>query len=91
MDIPRKIKDPDSIVPYDVQWHKWLITGDTIVSSEWLIPDGITDESESNTDTMALVWLSGGELGQQYLITNRITTAQGMTEDQSIRISLEQK
>jgi len=89
--LPRKIKDPDSILPYDVKWHKWLTSGDTIADSEWFIPDGLNLETESNTDTQAVVWLSGGELGREYIITNRIVTAFGLTEDQSLVISMEQK
>jgi hypothetical protein len=46
---------------------------------------------ESNTATVALVWLSGGAAGQSYVITNRITTAQNRTDDRSIQIVVRQR
>lgn len=79
-------KDPNAKKPYGVAWGTWLVSGDTIVTSEWIVPDGLTGESESATDTQATIWLSGGTDGVDYEVTNRITTVQGMIDDRTIRI-----
>jgi hypothetical protein len=79
-------KDPDATLDYKRSWSDWLVAGDTILTSTWIVPIGLTKTSESNTTTTATVWLSGGTVGQSYEITNRITTAQGRTDDRSIQI-----
>lgn len=82
-------KDPDATLDYGVNWRPerlpWLSTGESIVSSSWLVPDGtVTVLTESHTDTTTTVWLSGGTLGQLVNLVNRITTDQGRTEDRTI-------
>lgn len=80
-------KDPDATLEYGRDWSTWLAAdGDSIVTSTWIVPPGLTVVDESNTATVALVWLSGGTAGQSYRITNRITTAQSRTDDRSIQI-----
>jgi hypothetical protein len=83
-------KDPDAILDYAVDWSRWL-AGDTIAASVWIVPTGLTKATESNTATKAIVWLSGGSAGQNYTVTNRITTAAGRTEDRSFTIRVEER
>jgi len=47
--------------------------------------------ADSKTATSATVWLSGGTAGQSYIVTNRITTAAGRTEDRSFTIRVEER
>ena len=35
-------KDPDAVLDYGFDWSAWLEAGDTIVTSEWIVPEGIT-------------------------------------------------
>jgi hypothetical protein len=79
------VKDPNAVLDYQVNWSTWL-GADTIQSSSWVVPAGITKTSESNTTTTATVWLSGGTAGQEYLVVNRIVTVGGRTEDRGLRI-----
>lgn len=79
------LKDPDAVLDYQIDWSTWL-GSDTIASSSWVIPTGITEDSDSNTTTTATVWLSGGTAGTTYTVTNRIVTAGGRTEDRSLTI-----
>lgn len=69
-------KDPNDAVDYRVDWSSWLRDGEVIVTSSWLspVPAGLTIDSETNTNTAAIVWVSGGIAGQSYSLTNRITT-----------------
>jgi hypothetical protein len=85
-------KDPDEVLDYAVPWAPRLDPGDTIVTSTWpVVPDGIVKESDSHTDTVATIWLSGGTISTKYTLTNRIVTAGGRTMDQSLRVSIKAK
>ena len=76
------LKDPDAILDYAFNWALWLGT-DVISTSTWILDTGLTKVSDTNTSTLATVWISGGTAGATYNITNRITTAGGRTEDRS--------
>lgn len=78
-------KDPDDVLDYGINWSKWL-DGDTLLLSEWFVPEGITMDSESSDTTTATIWLSGGTADADYELTNRITTAQGRQRDKTITI-----
>ena len=87
MKIPTYSKDPDETLDYIVNWATHL-GSDTISSSSWDAETGITVDSDTNTTTTATVWLSGGTLGEFYLVTNTIVTDGGRTLEQSIRIRM---
>jgi hypothetical protein len=84
-------KDPDAIVDFQWNWSDYLDyfdDGDTIDSSDWLVPPGIAKADESHTGSTATIWLEGGTVGKTYRVTNRITTVGGRTDDRtrSIRV-----
>lgn len=83
-------KDPNAVLDYSIDWTRWL-AGDQVAASEWIIPSGLTKMADSKTSTSATVWLSGGTAGQSYIVTNRITTAAGRTEDRSFTIRVEER
>ena len=78
------LKDPNATKDYGIDWASFL-AGDTIQSSTWIVPAGLTSSNPSNTSTTTTVWLAGGTLGETYTVTNRVVTAGGRTEDQSLR------
>jgi hypothetical protein len=80
-------KDPDARTDYGRDWSPWL-NGDTIVNSEWIAPAGINVDASAFTATETIVWLVGGTAGQRYQITNRIYTAGGRIEDNTISIRM---
>jgi hypothetical protein len=85
------VKDPDAVLDYKIDWSAWLGT-DTITASQWLSEDeALVIDSEEASDTETVVWLSGGEIRKRHLVTNRITTADGRTNDRSIRISIKEQ
>ena len=85
-------KDPDSIIDYGLDWSNWLAADETINTSSWITsPTGLTIDSESLAATETLVFLSGGTVGVEYTLTNRIVTDQGRTEDRSMLIKCQQK
>lgn len=69
-----KGKDPDALLNYTWDWEPWL-DGETIDSYEFIVPDDLTVENQSSTDTTVTIWLSGGEGGTNYAVVCRIFTA----------------
>lgn len=86
------VKDPDATLDYRADWTLWL-DGDTIATSSWIVPAGLTNEAEAINaeNTVAIVWLSGGTLGQKYEVINRIVTNAGRTDDRTLTIRIRQK
>lgn len=87
-------KDPDDEKDYKALWGKQLDPfGDTIVSSSWIVPIGITMFDESFDAQSATIWLSGGTLGADYELTNRIITNNNPPRklDQSITIRVRKR
>ncbi len=83
-------KDPDEVLDYVLDWSPRILA-DTIVTSTWIVPSGITKDSDSTTTTATTIWLSGGTIGTAYVLTNRIITADGRTMDQSCKIKIKEK
>jgi hypothetical protein len=88
-------KDPDEVLDYAIDWSPRLVQPngmtDQIDTSTWILPSGITQTSASISGQLAVVWLSGGSLGDTYTITNRIVTVGGRTMDQSVRLRIKAK
>ncbi len=80
-------KDPNERLDFHINWSNTL-DGDTITASDWIVPTGITQYSESATATVATVWLESGTEGERYSVLNRITTAGGRIFDQTVRLRI---
>lgn len=81
-------KDPDEEADYTIDWSGDL-GEDTIATSTWLdISSGIGTGTPASTftDTTATIWITGGDPGEVYDLTNRITTAGGRTYDQEVAL-----
>ena len=83
-------KDPDSVLDYTHNWSDWLTGSEVISTSAWSVnPSGLTIDSDSKADTTATVWVSAGNVGEVYLLTNRIVTDGNRTCDRSITVRVE--
>jgi len=82
---PDFTKDPDETLDFPFNWKPEL-NGDTIFTSSFILPDGLTEVSSSNTTNTATIFVSGGTSGLIYRITNRITTIGGRTRDRTIHL-----
>jgi hypothetical protein len=80
-------KDPDEIQSYTFRWAKEL-SGETISTSTFLLPDGLTSAATSGSDSTRTIRVSGGTDGSQYRITNRITTSGSRTLEKTIRVQV---
>lgn len=78
-------KAPMSILDVGVVWTSWLNAGDTIATSTWEASDpAITITQQTNDTTSASCLVSGGVKGNQYTVTNRITTVDGLADERYI-------
>lgn len=80
-------KDPDAVLDYGVDWGDWLGT-DTLATSAWEVPAGIAKDTDTHDAKSTKVWLSGGTAGQRYMLTNRVTTAGGRTDERTVRVDV---
>lgn len=80
-----KPKTDDEVLDFGMDWSRELgADNDTIATSEWSADDGIAiDDGTQFSATGSIVWLSGGEAGKSYKVTNKITTALGRTFERS--------
>lgn len=80
-------KDPDEIKDYQINWSA-LLAGDTIATSAWTVPAGVTKDTDTNTTTTTTIWFSGGTAGETYPCLNRITTAGGRSYDRTVKLKM---
>lgn len=84
------LKDPDAALDYVINWSDFL-GADTIASDSWTVQTGITSDLQTNTATTSTIWLSGGTIGAEYALTNRIVTAGGRIEDKTIYVRVREQ
>lgn len=85
------VKDPQATLDYAVDWTDWL-NGDTLLSSSWDVPEGLAKEADAFTAAgVATVWLSGGDDGTTYRLTNHVVTAGNRTDERTFTIDLRDK
>jgi hypothetical protein len=83
-------KDPDEILDYQLDWSARILN-DTIKSSVWEVPEGLTKRSDAFSVAVTTVWLAGGTDAQTYVVLNRIVTDGGRTMDQSVKLKIQDK
>ena len=91
MSVAQYLKDPDAVLDYGFDWSDWLADGETISTSTWTIPTGLTEDSETETTTATKVWLSGGTAGTDYTVSNKIVTSDGRTDERSMTIRVQER
>lgn len=84
-------KDPDEVLDYMWDWSNLLAEEETIESVTITSSEGITVDSNTNTDTTVTVWISGGTIGNHYLIDCKIVTSSSRTFDRDILIYVKDK
>lgn len=84
-------KDPDAVLDYQFDWSKRLETGETIASSTFISTGSITLTDETVSGAFTTFWASGGVAGEVCQVTNRITTSEGRTYDQTAKLRIRQQ
>jgi len=85
------VKDPGETKAYSIDHSNELLSGDTISTSTWSIPAGITEVSETETATVATIEISGGTVGTTYRCENTVVTVGAETLVESILIYVTDK
>ena len=85
-------KDPGSTLDYVWDWQCWMQEDDALVAASFSVdPDEGLVIMSSSTDpatSRALVWLSEGTEGENYLITCRIETSGGRIDERTAFMSI---
>jgi hypothetical protein len=81
-------KDPQAKLDYAVDWSAWLQAGETITTSTWTVPAGLSQitPAPSIAAGVTTIWLGGGTLGARYDVVNHIVTSQGREDDRTLHI-----
>ena len=95
-------KDPDETLDYTVDWSRYL--GDKTISSvTWFIDDadgvktaftnalvvnGLQKVSQSNTDTVASIFLALGTANVKYKLTCQIVDSNSLTTERTVTITV---
>ncbi len=84
-------KSVGDVKNYTVNWaSETTDQSDTLATSSFAVPSGITLDSDTNTTTTATCLLSGGRHGVTYAITNTVTTTTGaLTLEQSFTVKID--
>ena len=80
------LQDPSSTLNWAHDWSNWLAVGDSIASRQWTI----TPTATLQDATTASVKVDGLTVGQEYRLTEAITTANGLQAERTIIIRAEQ-
>lgn len=87
-------KDTQASLVYTMDWSQWLPAGQTIATSSWQLETitgdtaPLVNEAASNTNSAALIEISGGTSGKIYKIYNTITTSSGYQDRRYFRIKV---
>jgi hypothetical protein len=84
-------EDATADLDYTVDWTGWLLAGETIATSTWVVPVGMTQvtPAPSIAGGKTTVWLTGGTAGQSYVVANHITTSQGRQDQRTFTVYVE--
>jgi hypothetical protein len=86
------IKDPSAELDYAEDFSQWLLTGDSISTATWTVPNGLTQpQTATLVGAKATVWLGGGTLGQEYTVSVHVVTAQGRKDDRSFTVGIQDR
>jgi hypothetical protein len=90
-------KDVEAQLTYTFDWSQWLEGNDTISAVEYTVaarrndptPIEIESQGRADNDTKTYVELSGGQLDKTYIVTCKVTTANGLVDRRTFRIQVE--
>ncbi len=71
---PHRLKTPDEAITVIFPWASRL-DGETISSATYELPDGLTNEADSESGTIAQVRVSGGADGRIYRVISKVTSS----------------
>ena len=85
------VQAPTEVLEYQISWQNLLSIGETITTSTWTAPAGLTISGQSINGSTTICKVAGGTVGNRYQVTNTIVTSNGETQVTSIFILSEVK
>ena len=88
-------KDEDAVLTYSLDWTDWLPADTAITSNTFTVEtitgdtDALVKVSQSNTDKVTTIKVSGGTSGKIYKVYNTITITGSLTERRYFRIKVQ--
>lgn len=88
-------KDPEAQLFYTFDWSDWLVQGDSIATAVYTVtarvndPDPIIKVSQGIQGATTYVELKEGQEGKSYVVTVKITTADGLVDRRNFRVKVE--
>ncbi len=89
MSLGVKLKDKDETRDFSVDWSAHLASGETITSTNFVVPAGLTLVSQASTSTVATVRVSGGVAGTIYTVLCQVTTSSGEQLERSFGLNIQ--
>lgn len=92
-------KDVEAQLIYTFNWSEWLDTGDTISAVDYSVaarrndPTPLVEEDSgiSGDSLSTYIELSGGQVDKVYIVSAKITTANGLIDRRSFRVKVENR
>lgn len=90
-------KQPADVLDYDIDFSKWIISGDNIEhinvditrnDGSVITADDLAVKAVFNNDPVIKVWLEKGVDGEAYKVEITITTVEGRTKQVELRARL---
>lgn len=87
-------KDEDAVLTYSLDWSDWLPANTVITANSFSVEtitgdaDPLVKSSQSNTDTVATIKVSGGTSGKIYKVYNTITITGSLIERRYFRVKV---
>lgn len=89
------VKDPGAVVDYAMAWNAGYLSGEVITESVWSVAPadagGITVPVSRIEDGQTVATLSGGLIGRQYRISNRIRLSNGRNDERTLLVRVEER
>ena len=79
-------KGDDEDLDYAIEYADLLDDGETIITSTWAVPTGLTGGVAGVSGSLVTKWISGGTAGQTYDVDNVAVTSSGRTFERSFRM-----
>jgi len=87
------LKDPMAIIDFAVDWSANIAADRTITASVWqVLPGGsgaVAVEAAISEPQRSIATLSGGQSGQVYHVTNRVTFSDGRNDERTLVLRVE--
>ena len=87
------IKDPDSILRHAHDVSQWLLEGETITGTPLVFaePAGLVIDQIAHAAGIVSYRISGGTVGDVHMVTCRVVTNQGRSDDRTVRYEIRQR